>query len=112
MTTSKNGQGKFILAAVCMLMCVFLLALGAPKAHAEGSGVTCMTLSEYAEQYPLQAAEWMREKEDDGICMAPAAMQRHWTDVCAMGFGLDGIPVACGTCHMSNIGQALDNTIA
>lgn len=108
MTTSKNGQGKFFLAAVCMLMCVLLLAVGAPKAHAEGSGVTCMSLAEYAEQYPLQAAEWMREKEDDGICMAPAAMQRHWTDVCAMGFGLDGIPVACGTCHMSNIGQALD----
>ena len=104
----KNAD-KYILIAICVLLCVILSVCCAPAAFAEGnSGVTYMTLEEYAEQYPLQAADWMKEKEDDGICMAPTSMQRHWTNICAMAFGMDGIPVACGTCHMSNIGQALD----
>ena len=108
-TLAGNRMRKPILAVCCFVLCILLFAAASPMANAEGdSGVTYMTLEEYAEQYPLQAADWMKEKEDDGICMAPAAMQRHWTNICSMAFGMDGIPVACGTCHMSNIGQALE----
>ena len=69
---------------------------GAPAAAASKKAL--LSLDEYAQLYPLQTAGWTKVREDD---RSMGGMSQRWHAFCAE-MGSDGIPVACGSCHMAN----------
>ena len=68
----------------------------APAAAASKKAL--LSLDEYAQLYPLQTAGWTKVREDD---RSMGGMSQRWHAFCAE-MGSDGIPVACGSCHMAN----------
>ena len=76
----------------------------ASQAAAPASG-EMLTLAEYAEKYPLQTNTWLQKREDGGKCMA--TMEENFRGTLSAAFGMDGIPLYCGSCHNANYKQLL-----
>ena len=54
-------------------------------------------LDEYAELYPAQTEGWLRLNEDGGKSMG--SMEANFLAVLGAAFGMDGVPLYCGSCH-------------
>lgn len=69
------------------------------------SATSMLSLAEYGEQYPLQTESWLKISED-GICMG--AMHDRFMGTLGAAFGMDGIPLYCGSCHNANYKTLLE----
>ncbi|MBQ9021338.1 MAG: ammonia-forming cytochrome c nitrite reductase subunit c552 [Eggerthellaceae bacterium] len=76
----------------------------ASQAAAPATG-EMLSLAEYAEKYPLQTSSWLQKREDGGKCMA--TMEENFRATLGAAFGMDGIPLYCGSCHNANYKQLL-----
>ena len=97
---------KLALAISAVALLVLCVACAKPNANqddasqgdAAAGGKALLSLAEYKELYPLQTEGWMKIREDD---RSMGGMDSRWHAFCAR-VGSDGIPIACGSCHMSN----------
>lgn len=55
------------------------------------------SLDEYAELYPAQTEGWLRLSEDGSKSMG--SMEANFSTVLDVAFGMDGVPLYCGSCH-------------
>ena len=62
-----------------------------------------LSLDEYAQQYPLQTEGWLRVREG-GVSMG--TMPTRFPATLDMAFGINGVPLYCGSCHNADY-QAL-----
>lgn len=75
-----------------------LTGTAAVTALAGDAGVDKMkSLDEYAELYPAQTESWLRLNESGGKSMG--SMEANFSAVLSGAFGMDGVPLYCGSCH-------------
>lgn len=114
MNAGRSFKTKAFMLGGCALLCTALVggswatgALGATEteAEAETGGDQMLSLDEYRELYPLQTESWLELREDGGKSMG--SMETNFRATLDAAFGINGIPLYCGSCHNADYQQLL-----